>query len=74
METIWVSIISFLGGSLFTSVIYMFAFVSRLTKTETTLANLCKTVDGLKTNRNVCSLHGELDKQVAKLEERIRLG
>ncbi len=62
---------SFIGGSLVTSVIFMFAFVSRITRAETTLANLCKTVDTLKFNRNVCDQHGSLCSKIAVLQSEV---
>lgn len=62
-ETVVSIIASFLGGALVASVSFMFAFVGRLTKVETTLSNLCTRVDKLSNNQSVCPFHGELDKK-----------
>lgn len=71
MEMVIAPIASFLGGALVSAVIFMLAFVSRLTKVETKLSELCKTVEGIKNNGRQCQLHGELDKRLAVAESRI---
>ncbi len=72
METALSLVASFLGGALIASVGFMGAFVTRLTRVETTLASLCKRFDTLKENRDVCSLHNEMDKRLAVAESKIK--
>lgn len=58
-------IASFLGGALLAAVSFMFAFVSRLTKLETTVSNLCDRVGKIPNIVIPCEFHSLLDKQVA---------
>lgn len=62
---------SFLGGALMSALVFMFAFVSRLTRVETTLTNLCDTVNRIKADRDVCPLHNEIDKRLALAEAKL---
>ena len=57
---------SFLGGAVTSGVVFMFAFVGRVTKLEATLANLCATVKEMKDGRSVCQYH---EKTVDKLNQ-----
>ena len=72
MEEALRMIASFLGGALITAIGFMFAFVSRLTKVETNIDNLCKNMDAhIKAPSIPCSLHTDMMQKLAILETQL---
>ncbi len=62
---------SFLGGSLFTALVFVFAFMSTISSMKTTLINMERKLDDhIKAIPPVCQFHQQLQSDVEVLKDR----
>ncbi len=61
-------IASFLGGSLFTAVAFVFAFTNKMSSMSTTLTATCKKIDEHIDHPPVCAYHQQIENDVAVLK------
>ena len=69
MEEFFKLLASFLGGSIFTTIVFIFTFYARISSMQTTLLALVKSFDDhIKAKPQVCPLHSGIEADCAVLK------
>lgn len=72
MEVFLTAVSSFLGGSLFTAMVFVFAFSNKISVMNTTLTKVSQQFDEHLTKPPVCQYHQRMSEEVAVLQSRTK--
>ena len=68
-----ISVTSFLGGTLITTILFMMAFVGRINKMEAKIDNLSESLKGhIDSPMVVCGVHAEFSERLIRTESELQ--